>query len=117
MRSPVWGGDALEGAVDEDRRKLARTDFSLAAAHLLGELDELAPAGFPKGDEPLDSPIRVCGAPARRAQALRDMGPKLQQIEGAAAGKIGQRDDAACAECLPYAVSQILLILSHRQTP
>ena len=77
MRSPVWRGDALEGAVDEDSRKLARTDFSLAAAHLLGELDEMPPAGLPKGDEPLDRPARVCGAPARRPQALRYMGPKL----------------------------------------
>lgn len=117
MRSPVWRSDALEGAVDEDPRKLARTDFWLAAAHLLGELDELPPAGLPKGDEPLDSPAWVCGTPPGGAQALRYMRPKLQQIEGAAAGKIGQRDDAACAEGLPYAGGQILLILSHCQTP
>ena len=117
MRSAVGPGDALEGAVDEDPGKLAWTDLSIAAAHLLGELDELPPAGFPKGDEPLDSPSRVRGAPAGRPQALRYVSPKLQEIEGAAAWKIRQRDDAACAECLPYAGGEILLIFSHRQTP
>ena len=117
MRSAIRPGDALEGAVDEDPSKLARTDLSLAATHLLGELDELPPAGLPEGDESLDSPARICGAPAGRPQALRYVSPKLQEIEGAAAWKIGQRDDAACAECLPYAGGEILLILSHRQTP
>ena len=66
MRSPLRRGDVPEGAVDEDCRKLARTDLSLAAAHFLGKLDELPPTGLSKRDQPLDRPAWVCGTPRQR---------------------------------------------------
>jgi hypothetical protein len=103
--------------VNKDPRKLAGADLSLLAAHLLGELYELSPGGLPKWDEPLDCPARVRGAPASRTQTLRYMSAKLQEIEGAAARKIGHRDDAAGAERSPYSLSWVLVTFSHRQTP